>query len=91
MATAAALVQRVGGEITHELGIINAVAAKLDDAQRDALQASGAITQISADGAVTTAGGTAGTVVLGYDANGTDLISGMGITVTVDAGTIDSV
>ena len=32
-ATAAALVEYVGGEVTHELGVINAVGAKLTDRQ----------------------------------------------------------
>ena len=85
-------VASVDAEITHELGIINAVAAKLDDEQRDALQASGVITQISADGAVTTAGGTAGGAPSDYsefptlvnaDAVHTEGLTGQSVTVAV--------
>lgn len=53
-------VQSVNGEITHELAIINAVAATLTLPQRDELLVNPAILDISKDAPVKTAGGTAG-------------------------------
>jgi serine protease AprX len=49
----------VEGEITHELGIINAVAATLTESEREALEERGDL-KITEDGSVKTAGGTAG-------------------------------
>jgi len=56
----AAAVRAVGGQVTHELGIINAVAASVTAGQRAELRAIAGIMRITDDGAVTTAGGTAG-------------------------------
>ncbi|MCP4201179.1 MAG: hypothetical protein GY769_04515, partial [bacterium] len=51
-----AAVQGVGGEITHELGIINAVGARLTAAQKAALIDSDSSLRIRADSKVTTQG-----------------------------------
>ena len=56
----AEVVRSIGGEITHELGIINAVAAKLSRSQLEQLRVNPAILKITEDGAVKTAGGVAG-------------------------------
>ncbi len=55
-----AAVQSVGGTVTHELGIINSVAATLTLEQRNDLLINRAILQISADAPVKTAGGVSG-------------------------------
>ncbi|MGB5346254.1 MAG: hypothetical protein WBN23_08820, partial [Woeseia sp.] len=52
----AAAVLAAGGEVTHELGIINAVAALLTSEQHAALLSDGAI-RIYADATLKTAGG----------------------------------
>ena len=44
LATAAGAVRRVGGEITHELGIIDAVGARLSTAQRESLRRTAGLT-----------------------------------------------
>ena len=44
--TAAGLVRAVGGEITHELGVIGAVGARLDAGQQRAIRARGGIRRI---------------------------------------------
>lgn len=49
IATAAALVHAVGGEVTHELEIINAVSARLTAAQLARLERAPAVKQIYAD------------------------------------------
>jgi hypothetical protein len=53
-------VRALGGEVTHELAIINAVAARLTSSQLRSLRQSDAVAQISGDGQMTTAGGIAG-------------------------------
>ena len=55
LAAARTSVQKVGGTITHELGIIHAVAAQLTVAQADALRANSALT-LSADVSTKVAG-----------------------------------
>jgi hypothetical protein len=46
MESVAQAVLRVGGEITHELGIINAVGAELTAEQKSALEASSGVNRI---------------------------------------------
>ena len=53
-------VQAVGGEITHELRIINAVAAMMTKSQRDELNTAKGVLNISANGAVSTSAGVMG-------------------------------
>ena len=53
---ATAAVEAVGGEVTHELGIINAVAATLDADQQDRVAANPDITRVHADLDTTVAG-----------------------------------
>ncbi|MBU2677188.1 MAG: S8 family peptidase [Woeseia sp.] len=50
------IVSGIGGEITHELGLINAVAAALGPSQVERLRNAPGISRILANGAVTTAG-----------------------------------
>ena len=49
LATVRSAVEAVGGEITHELGIINAVGAKIDAAQIGTLRHHGDVSRIMAD------------------------------------------
>ena len=56
LATLKVAVEAVGGEISHELGIINAVAVKLDDAGLQALKEHDAIRRVYADAAVEVTG-----------------------------------
>ena len=51
-ATAAERVRAMGGVVTHELGIIDAVAAELTPAQRRALERQAAVRRIYDDGTV---------------------------------------
>src|SRR5262245_40419478 len=51
---AAAAVKSAGGEVTAELGIIDAVSATLSDAQRDAVARAPGVHQVSADATVRT-------------------------------------
>ena len=55
LAAVAAAVRTAGGEITHELGLIGAVAARLTEAQRQALQSSPGIGRIYENRTVTSA------------------------------------
>ncbi|HLE26867.1 MAG TPA: hypothetical protein VI793_02030, partial [Anaerolineales bacterium] len=56
VATVKALVHAVGGVITHELGLINAVGAQLSTAQQNALQGKAGITKIYASRRLEVAG-----------------------------------
>ncbi len=55
LAAVAAAVRTAGGEITHELGIIRAVTARLTEAQRQALRSSSGIERIYENRTVTSA------------------------------------
>ena len=55
--TVAAAVRAVGGEVTHELGIINAVGARLTPTQIRRLEASGGTLRIQADRSTSVSGG----------------------------------
>jgi serine protease AprX len=68
----AAAVRTAGGEITHELGLIGAVAAKLTEAQRQALRSSPGIGRIYENGTVTSAAKPAKPVVDSTTLVGTD-------------------
>ena len=57
LAGAARAVRSVGGTVTHELGIINAVGARLTAAQVEALRRSPAVRRIYPNSVVRTAGG----------------------------------
>src|SRR5262245_57680874 len=58
LSSAAAAVRRVGGTITHELPIIDAVGARLTRGQANRLAASPAVRRLYADRNVTVAGPT---------------------------------
>ena len=57
------LVVAVGGDVTHELGIIEAVAATLTSAQVTDLRSREAVRQVTVDGSVETAAGAMGPYV----------------------------
>ena len=82
----------VDGEITHELGIINAVAATLTERQHEELLENPIVRNISADAPVKTAGGVAGGSATAYanfpslvnaDALHAAGISGQSVTVAI--------
>ncbi len=54
LATALEAVRKVGGEVTHELGVIRAVGARLTESQRAALEGFEGITRIYEDRPVST-------------------------------------
>ncbi len=90
--TAVEAVLEAGGEITHELGIINAVAARLTEAQIEAANAHAGVRRIHDDRAVKVDGNgnggggapvTAYPAVVGADRLYQEGITGYGVTVAV--------
>ena len=86
LAAVAAAVRRAGGEITHELGIIDAVGAALSPAQLARLEGSEAVSRIYADGTAGVAGQTPYThypTLAGAELLHDEGITGYGVTVAV--------
>ena len=86
MATAAELVRSVGGTVTHELGIINAVGAQLTPTQLAALQRRHGIARIYENRRVEVAGSPDDTIyptLVGADLLHAQGITGDGVTVAV--------
>src|SRR3990172_2450757 len=87
VATVKALVHAVGGVITHELGLINAVGAQLSTAQQNALQGKAGITKIYASRRLEVAGpvgpDTIYPTIVGADQLHLQGVTGAGVTVAV--------
>ena len=74
------LVSAVGGAVTHELGIIEAVAATLTPQQLTDLRSREAVRQVTVDGSVETAAGAMGPYVNFPELVGADLLHAEGYT-----------
>ena len=87
LAAARAAVLAVGGQITHELGIIGAVGARLTKAQAEALHGRPQVRAVFADGELQVSGGaipdTAFRAEIGADLLFDEGIDGTGVTVAV--------